>query len=144
MIVRLYDHSGTALVVPHPTGITYSNQAGGHACLQPEAEGFVVPIANDVGLAPNHKFISPENELFRYFSKLHSCGEPLTEKDAQAIELIFQEFPLWSGLKVDRNRLCESVESWVYVTISANGHKPLPIEDVSYPLGAILTWTNSE
>ena len=59
MIVRLYDHAGTALVIPHATGIVYSNQAGGTTCVQPQLEGFVVPIANDVGLAPTHDFRSP-------------------------------------------------------------------------------------
>lgn len=144
MIVRLYDHAGTALIVPHPTGIIYTNQAGGHACLQPQVEGFVVPIANDVGLAPEHRFISPENQLFKYFNKLHSCGHPLTERDAKAIESIFHQLPIWGGLSVDRSRLNESVESWVYVNVSAHEQGPLPVDGLSFPLEAILTWTNCD
>jgi len=98
MHVSLYDNSGTALVIPYTTGVTYSNQAGGHACLQPEIEGFLVPIANDVGLAPQNEFRSPENELFDYFTKLNSCGAPITERDADKIESILHESPVWGGL----------------------------------------------
>lgn len=144
MIVRLYEHSGTALVIPHTTGIIYSNQAGGLACLQPDVEGFLAPIANDVGLAPAHDFRSPENELFRYFKKLHSCGAPLTEMDAIKIESVMHELPLWGGLSVDRERLAESIEAWVFVRIVDIGHKPIPVDGLPYPVDAILTWTNSD
>ena len=144
MIVRLYDHSGTALVVPHPTGIVYSNQAGGHACLQPELEGFCVPIGNDVGLAPKHDFRSPENDLFKYFGKLNSCGASLTEADAQRIESIMHNLPLWGGFTVDRARLNDSVESWVFVTINGNENSPIPVDGITYPVSAVLTWTNSD
>ncbi len=144
MIVRLYDLAGTALVIPHATGIIYSNQAGGHACLQPKAEGFLVPIANDVGLAPTHDFRSPENDLFKYFTNLHSCGAPLTETDAQKIESIMHKLPMWDGLSVDRDRLDDSVEAWVFVTIAETEQKPILVNGLSYPLSAILTWTNSD
>ena len=144
MIVRLYEHSGTALVIPHSTGIIYANQAGGHACLQPQAEGFLVPIANDVGLAPKHEFRSPENELYRYFEKLNSCGAPLTDNDAAKIEAIIHQLPLWRGLSVDRRRINESVEAWVYVNIAATEERPVPVDGLSYPFDAILTWTNTD
>ncbi|WP_417387137.1 DUF6210 family protein [Gimesia sp.] len=144
MIVRLYDHAGTALVIPHPTGIVYSNQAGGHACLQPQAEGFLVPIANDVGLAPAHDFRSPENELFHYFTELCSCGAMLTEADAQMIESIMHQLPQWSGLSVDRDRLDDSVEAWVFVKVAEPKRKLTIVDGLNYPVRAILTWTNSD
>ena len=144
MIVRLYEHAGTALVIPHSTGIVYSNQAGGHACLQPQTEGFLVPIANDVGLATTHEFRSPENELFHYFTELHSCGAPLTEADAQRIESIMHQLPQWDNLSVDRDRLDESVEAWVFVTVAESKQKPILVDGLDYPVRAILTWTNSD
>ena len=134
MIVRLYNHCGTALIVPHATGIVYSNQAGGHSCQQPELEGFLVPFANEVGLAPGLDFRSPENELYKYFKKLHSCGAPLTEDDAQAIESIIRELPLWGGFVVDRARLADSIESWVFVTIAKIKEPPLLVDGVSLSL----------
>jgi hypothetical protein len=144
MIVRLYEHSGTALVIPHATGIIYTNQVGGHACFHPQAEGFLVPIANDVGLAPENRFLSPENDLFLYFTKQHSCGESLTENDALKIEGIMHQLPLWGGLTVDRKRLADSVEAWVFVRIADSENKPIPVDGLTYPLDAILTWTNTD
>ena len=144
MHVSLYDHSGTALVIPHPTGITYSNQAGGHACLQPEIEGFLVPIANDVGLSPQNEFRSPENELFAYFGKLNSCGAPISDTDADRIESILHKSPVWGGLSVDRKRLNDSVESWVHVTVSDESNLPVLVTGLKYPLSAILTWNNTD
>lgn len=32
------------LLIEAPTGVVYSNQAGGHCCAQPEAEGYLVPL----------------------------------------------------------------------------------------------------
>lgn len=143
MLVHLYDNCGTALIIPHPTGVIYSNQAGGHSCMQPEVEGFLVPVANDVGL-PEHNLISPENELFAYFSNSGSCGGHISETDAQMIESVFHQLLPWVSLFVDRVRLQDSVESWVYVRIFANRFGPLPVSGISYPVDAILTWCNSD
>lgn len=103
-----------------------------------------MPIANDVGLAPTHDFRSPENDLFKYFTNLHSCGAPLTETDAQKIDSIMHKLPMWDGLSVDRDRLDDSVEAWVFVTIAETEQQPILVNGLSYPLSAILTWTNSD
>lgn len=42
-LVRLYE-AGLGLVFPWPSGVMYSNQACGHACMQPEVEGIFVPL----------------------------------------------------------------------------------------------------
>ncbi len=43
-IINLYQFSGIGLIVSHPTGIVYTNQTGGYACLSPEFEGAFVPL----------------------------------------------------------------------------------------------------
>ncbi len=144
IIVRLFEHVGTALIIPCSTGIVYSNQAGGHSCSQPQAEGFLVPIANGFGPAPTHDFRSPENELGQYFEKLNSCGASLTELNAAEIETIMHKLPPWRGLMVDRTRLSESLEAWVFVTIKANGIRRMLVDGLKDPIRAILTWTNSD
>ena len=60
-LIRLYDMVGTSLIVPAKTGVIYSNQTGGTACLQPQQEGFVIPFCNDISL-PGLKLVSPENK----------------------------------------------------------------------------------
>jgi len=143
MIVRLYDQVGTALVIPHPTGIIYSNQAAGTACLQPELEGFLVPIANEVGLAPAHDLRSPENALFEYFMRHNSYGGPLTDGDIEKIESVMNAH-LGGGLTVDRDRIKESFESWVFVAIAETKQSSILVDGIPYPVDAVLTWSNSD
>lgn len=40
--IELPENYHACLIIEKPTGIVYQTQAGGHACAQPEAEGFVV------------------------------------------------------------------------------------------------------
>ena len=143
MIVRLWEHAGTGLIVSYPTGVVYSNQVGGHACYQQELEGFFVPVANDCGLAPNGSLRSPETELFAYFSQNPTFGE-FTEKDAAAVESAFANFPIWSGIKVDREKLDQSHEAWVYVNVTFASLPGGLIEGLSDTFDAILTWTNTD
>ncbi|EMN00850.1 hypothetical protein LEP1GSC021_4612 [Leptospira noguchii str. 1993005606] len=43
-IIRLWGMENIGLIIEYQTGIIYSNQTGGYACLQPEVEGFLVPL----------------------------------------------------------------------------------------------------
>ena len=144
MIVRLYEHVGTALIIPSSTGILYSNQAGGTACQTPQVEGFLVPIANDVGRSPGNRLYSPANQLLSYFEKGPSHGIPISEQAAQYIEAVFRQMSHWEGFSVDRSRLSESVEAWVHVILDKVESDPLPVDGMKYPVRAILTWENSD
>ena len=90
-------------------------------------------------------FAALGNELFQYFSKHKQFfGAPLSESDAAKIESVMHTLPTWGGLTVDRERLCDSFESWVFVTVSETEHSPIPVEGISYPVSAVLTWANSD
>ncbi|WP_390657021.1 DUF6210 family protein [Crateriforma spongiae] len=141
--VRLWEHAGTGLIVPRPTGVRYCNQVGGHDCHQVSIEGFFVPIANAAGAPPKHEFCSPENFLFKHFAE-HSAMDGLTERDADVIELAFRDVPLWNTLQVDRSRLVDCFEAWVHVTISYDSDSCGIIEGLNRNFGAILTWTNTD
>lgn len=140
----LYEHVGTALLVPAPTGIVYQAQAGGTVCLQPALEGFLVPFGNDVEL-DDHRVISLENELF---SELASHGQSFDSEMADRLDALLQRYgeshyrPM-SRVRVNRDRLHESFEAWVHVIVSA-GEPTVPIFGVSWPLHAVLTWNNSD
>ena len=142
--VLLYEHVGTALVVPAPTGVVYQQQAGGVCCLQPELEGFLVPLGNDVEL-DGHRLISAENELFTEFA---SGGEALDSESADRLDAYLQRYarshylPMRS-IRVNRERLHESFEAWVHVVVS-EGEPSVPILGASWPLHAVLTWNNSD
>ncbi len=149
--VLLWEHAGTGLIVPRRTGVVYANQVAGHSCFEMRCEGFFVPIANDVGLEPDHQLRSPENELFHYFQR-HPSWDNFTSKHADAVEHAFKGFSLWQGLTVDRLRLNECYEAWVHVNVTfetdvyeKSVNRPcLMVTGLGASFSAILTWTNTD
>jgi hypothetical protein len=148
--IRLYEHTGIGVIIENTTGTVYSNQAGGTACLQPVLEGAFVPFKNDV-LIPSREFISPEWRLADYFEgpKYGGTGATsgLDDEDADFINSVLKEAGVDSWIVVDRKRLSESCEAWVFVNVLADEGRP----DVSicsgfgpYPRGGVLTWSNSD
>lgn len=147
MRVSLYDLVGTALIILRPTGIHYSNQAGGTACLQPSEEGVLVPIGNAIAV-PSLQLMSLENELEKYFvgPPHHGSGacRGLSNEDADMLDGLFASSIPFRGIQVDRARLVHSVEAWIYVRIEASNEIPIDSLGPAYPDHAVLTWANSD
>ena len=147
--VRLYEQAGLALVVEAPTGVVYSNQTGGYSCLQPELEGALIPLRNDVEL-PSKKLLSPEHELCDYFEgpphKGTGAVRGLSGSDADVIDGVLDKWRIpW--VRVDRERLEQSHEAWVHVLVSPEpSDTPAPLFRgfEPYPARAVLTWCNSD
>ena len=93
--IDLFDAIGTGIIVKWPSGVCYTNQAGGNICLMPALEGVYVPIANELHLEPV-ALKSPENELFEYFTgpKYGDGGaiSGIDSADADAIEEILDSY----------------------------------------------------
>ena len=151
-VIRLDSCVGTALVISHPTGVIYVNQAGGTACMQPGMEGAVVPFGNDVALEGN-VLMSAQDALEKHFTGSKHLGSGATsgldDEDADVIDGIFAGAHVGPWFKVDRGRLKESMEAWVYVTITEeenDGHLPIGLFAgfAPYPRAAVLTWMNSD
>lgn len=147
-VVRLFDAVGSGIVICCESGILIANQTGGTSCLQPEAEGIYVPLRNDYGL------IEPtlEAELTAYFTGPKHGGAGATSgldiADADFIDAQLVRVRLASEARVDRSRLSESHEAWIYLTISGDETED---EDLAlfahftpYPRSGILTWPNSD
>jgi hypothetical protein len=172
-LIRLYDAGGLGLIVLFPSGVLYSNQVEGASCDQPQAEGIYVPLVDEV--------VNQEEQLYKWFTgytyvdgivKLNGGGTSgIDPEDADAIDAILHARLLTSFISVDRSKLKESCEAWVYVKIinqpperpvsyssgvgkTASG---LTVTDADYPLGVfmyplygfgectgILTWNNSD
>ena len=135
---------GTSLILNHPTGIGYSNQAGGTSCLQPITEGVLVPFDNDYD--SDHRFLSLELALDAHFQSAWGgtgATSGLKESDADAIDDLLRTRTLINWIMVDRERLNDSFEAWVHVVVLADhafychGFGP-------YPKHGILTWANSD
>ena len=131
------------LVIEHPSGVRYQNQAGGYGCAQPELEGVLAPIEVD----------SAVKERIQRLEYPSRPGIPV--ETANAIDALLSTEPAARFLKVDRSRLLESQEAWVFVLIDATRkltYDMPPKEGETYfgplygfgPCRGALTWINSD
>lgn len=166
-LIRLWDSLGLGLIILAPSGVRYSNQAGGVCCLQPEEEGFFVPLHDEVK--------EQEKMLLDYFTP-SGFADPdgIDARTADFIDSVLELSTTTRFLQVDRTRLADSVEAWVYVKVGDQPKEPpvrydgvigetasgeiwrasdyvdLPIPPHNYLIygfGArqgVLTWTNSD
>lgn len=143
-IVELSSTVGTALILDYPTGIGYTNQVGGTACLQPTSEGVLIPFENDYDT--DRTFMSLEIELNEHFQTAwggSGATSGINADDADAVDGLLRARTLIDWFRVDRDRLRDSCESWIHVTVISDhafychGFGP-------YPRAGILTWANSD
>jgi len=134
--VFLYELNSLALIVPASTKIVYRNQTGGHACLQSELEGYLVPFAGEVrekcGRLLSH-FTGPKWGGW--------CSERIDEETADEIDSVLAEMPGRDQITVDRTKLHQSCEAWVHVRIIG---PLLALVEHAALSEAILTWPNSD
>ena len=91
------------LVVEHSTGVIYINQVGGVGCARPEIEGALAPV--DLR----------EADVQRIMGLPYVPGRGLQADNADAIDAILISNVGGRHLRVDRERLHESYEAWVFV-----------------------------
>lgn len=143
-VVELHSTVGTSLILCFPTGIAYTNQAGGTSCLQPIAEGVLISFENDWDLEGN--FLSLEIDLYNYFQQVWQgtgATSGLTIRDADSIDELLRNRQLINWFHVDRDLLQSSMEAWVHVSVL--GDHPFYCHGFGpYPRNAILTWANSD
>jgi hypothetical protein len=158
-IIRLFELEELALIVECPSGVLYTNQAGGNYCLQPETEGVLVPLGHSCNI---------EDKLYAFFTGPDAPRRRLEPSHADALDIILRtpEKPYVMTptffLEVDRTRLADSMEAWLYVTITEspepyafdewnrNEQPELPQHPTRYPFAGfgrrsgVLTWANSD
>ena len=123
-------------VLSYPSGVVYCHQAGGVVCSQPSLEGVLVPLC-----------FSTEGEA-RLMSLPYGIGLRMTDSIADAIDQILMEVNCTRYLVVDRSRLNESGEAWVWVRSVGS----LAENDPSYygslygleEARGVLVWHNSD
>jgi len=140
-LVRLWDMpDDIMLIVEYASAVTYRNQVGGVVCYVGELEGVLAPI-----------------DLSREaVETIQSCPYPqgregITPEIADTIDSLLSAEPCARFLRVDRARLDESWEAWVYVTIDSP-ESPFPTSDGTYfgsifGFGAtrgVITWISSD
>ena len=130
--------SEVSLIIEHPTRVLYEAQVAGVACSQALIEGVLVPLE-----------LAPER-VGRLISCTLGIGR-VSAEIADAIDQILAEEPDTRFLRVDRGRMSESVEAWVFVLVDSPESNPRPAPGSSFApaLGfgsakGVLTWPNSD
>jgi len=130
--VDLFYSRCLGLILPLATGVSFSNQVGGHACNHPEAEGLFIPLDDGCEQATR-------KALAHHFT---GSWHSLSDEDVAVIDDALQRGNL-GFIRVDRARLDDSVEAWVHVILDM---KAAPLLSGFDPESnrAVLTWENSD
>ena len=126
--IDLSGYEGLGIILLLNTGITYTNQSAGFACLHPEEEGAYCPIPQDAG----------RKELFTIRQNFSGSWTSLTEENVAFLNRIFRRFN--RPYRVNEGRLKESYEAWVYLTLTESEHELFNTSATE----AVLTWPNSD
>jgi hypothetical protein len=135
--ICLYPLKQLALIISEPSGVFYHNQVGGLRCVTLEEEGVLVFV--------DEAF----NRLYDEISRYPYDYEEFKKKDADYLDQLFKRNLKY--VKVDRTRLKDSMEAWIYVVFEHGLPKPnkQSLRNNIYFSGfdskqGILTWDNSD
>ncbi len=127
-----------SLIILRKSGIVYWNQTCNTACAQRGEEGVLLPLVSPSLNSSKDIYCPLEDSL----SALDwGPIQGINEERANEIDVILQQFYETKSLNVDRTKLKESEEAWIYVNIDINSFK-LGTEIKSNK--GILVWINSD
>lgn len=129
--IELFDFYGIGLIVSFPSGVIYTNQVGGFGCFHPEIEGVFVPLEIE------HKKI-----LFALQQHFGGDWNHIKDSDADVIDKLLRSDD-FDFIKVDRTKLEESFEAWIYVDIEQQSSELQLLNGFGNTKG-VLTWMNSD
>jgi hypothetical protein len=140
LTASLYELSGMGIIVSHPTGIFVSNQVGGHACQHPSLEGFYLPL-----VMARSPVMASLHEHFTEKWRSH-CYDGIDAETADFMDGLFEQEHCSRGLKVDRSKLDNCLEAWVYVTFDERAFAPGRGAILTPPIQGlgVVTWPNSD
>ena len=131
---QIGEFEGLGLIFEYPSGVYYTNQTGGYACHHPVQEGAFIVLDNSRGL--NYK-------LEDYFTADKWGGHCYSGIDVETADFIddFLE-GIYDLLRVDRSRLAECEEAWIFVIVQRDEEPHYP----EWSIGGrgVLTWNNSD
>jgi hypothetical protein len=143
-VICLYGLIQLALIIKCDSGVVYNNQTGGNFCLQNQEEGILAIIFDSTGDILNRISLYTQNKI------------ALTEEDADYINEILWSYSVTRMLSVDKSKLNDSVEAWIYVDIEdkeeienklkESNHEVHPVYDFRGfgKKEGVLTWDNSD
>lgn len=140
-LIQLWSARRFGIIVLRPSGVYYSNQTGGYACLHPMVEGIFVPLGDEMA--------DQEKKLCDYFTGpkwAGWCCDGIDGETADFIDALMSKTGSTRGISVDRSRMRDSHEAWVYVDLRCSEEQPCWKVEVS-GFGickGVLTWENSD
>lgn len=137
--ISLWGLADVVLIVLEETGIVYENQVMGNCCVQASAEGICVPLSPDYPIDSRGR--PAVMTLGERLGEAVLCAHYLDEKLAVLVDVILNQYPETRGIQVDRDKLSDSGEAWLYVKIEPT--ESSPIKDFG-PCKGVLTWLNSD
>ncbi len=147
--------AGLGLIVLYASGVVYTTQSGGTACLHPWAERVFLPLEdlNDRQQGQLHAhFVGP-----KWLGSGATSG--IDAEDAAFIDGVLSGSRETEFLRVDEDMLSQSHEAWVHVMIGEHPDRypTMPLrsseprfKDMMFPIfgfgdaRGILTWPNSD
>lgn len=139
-----FDELRLCVVIPAPTGVVYQHQYGGHACLQGQIEGYLLPISA-LGGGDCEESVTALGEIFEdglggWGWRDDAAQGHLMTRLREAVAKIATQTPgqtpsdllsrEWKPLALDETRLSDLDEAWVPVLTP---HGP-----------GTLVWNNSD
>lgn len=129
--VELFDFDGIGLIISFPSGVIYTNQVGGFGCFHPELEGIFVPLS-----------IGNKKILFALQQHFKGNWQHIENSDAEIIDKLLRSDG-FEFIKVDRMKLNESFEAWIFVEIEELSRDLQLLNGFGNTKG-VLTWMNSD
>jgi len=134
--IALYMLTGVGLIIMCPSGVMFTNQTGGYACDHPQEEGVYMPL----------DFNTDKLEKYFFGGQYDGdCDHGIDQLDAGFLD----DYLSKAGnihelkLKVDRTRLQDCQEAWIYLDIENTGTEGDIVAGFNKCKG-ILTWENSD
>jgi hypothetical protein len=133
-----------ALIIADDSGVIYENQVGGgNFCFQMELEGILIPC--DLGYPSDSYKTTITYELEQVFQSrgadpIRTLSDPSVIADE--IDRILASHPELRWVSVDRSRLDESMNAWVYVKLDP-GEATVVLQGFESTRG-VLTWPGSD
>lgn len=127
------------LIVEASTGVVYSNQVYGTSALHPELEGWLMPLPDQTRRLPGLLDDHFQAEPYSLTGADRTRGTGITEATADWLD----EVVLPNCARVDRERLDDSREAWVYLRVASES-EDFPLWVLDRPRRGVLTWPNSD
>jgi hypothetical protein len=132
--IDLFAYTGAGLILPCKSGVNVRNQVEGFSCSDLGLEGVFVPIEWPLELL-KHAFgenvgVSP--------SGIHADTADIIDAWVSFHNRVLKDYPF----RVNRARLEEDREAWVWVSLASNTYASLNF--CGFVGDAILTWRNSD